>query len=487
MSGSVAVQRLAVELFMRGEALDGKVHVFIGRDYGAFADRYAALEFAGVDGEWRRFEGALDCQATDQDATFAIVLDGPGTLWIDKVSLMPADNLDGWRPDVVEAVKAAKPGTIRFGGSSLIHYDWRQGIGPRERRVPFVNAPWNNTEENDVGLDEFLRFCELVEAEPLVCVNSNSHTPRDIADQIEYTNGPVDSQYGRRRAENGHPEPYGVRYWQIGNELSGEPYERTLLEYIDAMKDADPSVKLLAAFPSENIVNALAGDLDFVCPHFYAPDIAYAHTETARLRASIAASPENPGLKLGVTEWNHTAGDWGEQRAWLLTLYNGVFVARMLNHFQRNGDLIRLANRSNLVNSCCSGSVQTRPTDICFTPAYYVQKLYATASGRVAVTIGGDPGDLDISGTMDSDCRRFMVWVVNPLAQDVERTVSLEEIGVPAAVKCVTITGPDSSAVNAFERKQNVVPVEEAVTPASTLRRTFPAWSVTGLEFTMAV
>jgi alpha-N-arabinofuranosidase len=478
-------ERLNIELHMRGEALGGKVHVWLGRDYGAYADRYDEVVFDGIDEDWRRFKGVLNCHVTDPDACFSIVLDGPGTLWVDKVSVMPSDSLDGWRPDVVRAVKAAKPGIVRFGGSSLIYYDWRKGIGPRERRTPFLNRPWNNIEENDVGLDEFLRFCELAEVQPLICINSNSSTPQDIADEVEYTNGPVDSPYGRLRAENGHPAPYGVTFWQIGNEQSGEPYERILPEYAAAMKRVDPTIRLLASYPSENIIHTLSTDLDFVCPHFYAPDIASAHKETARLRSLIAASPRNPGMKLGVTEWNHTAGDWGEGRAWLQTLYNGIFVARMLNHFQRNGDLIRIANRSNLVNSYYSGSIQTTATDIYFTPAYHVQKLYSTTSGQVAVQTETDAADLDISGTMDADSSRFMVWVVNPLSQAVESTVSLDATGEVSSVRCLTITGTDPTAVNSFGRKENVAPYEEAVKPTLEVRWKFPPYSVTGIEFAM--
>jgi alpha-N-arabinofuranosidase len=476
-------ETLDLELYMRGEAVGGKVRIFIGRDYGAFADRYDELVFDGIDNEWRRFAGPLTCCATDPAACFAIVLDAPGTLWVDKVSLMPSGNLDGWRPDVVEAVKAARPGIIRFGGSSLIYYDWRTGIGPRERRVPFINKPWNNTEENDVGLDEFLHFCELVEVQPLICVNSNSSTPEDIANQVEYVNGPADSRFGRLRAENGRPEPYSVRFWQVGNEQSGEQYEKSLPQYISAMKRVDPSIELLASYPSENILNALSSDLEFVCPHFYDSDIALAHRETDRLRSLIGAG--NPGLKLGVTEWNHTASDWGPPRAWVQTLYNGIFVARMLNHFQRNGDLIRIANRSNLANSMFSGGIQTTATDIYFTPAYYVQKLYSTVSGQVAVKVEADSSGLDIAGTMETNGRRFMVWVVNPLPNPIESAVSLDGIGVPASIRRLTITASEQTAVNSFEKKDNVAPVEESVRPAATLRQEFSAYSVTGLEFTM--
>lgn len=479
-------EKLLLELFLRGENLEGDVRVFIGREYGAYPDIYDQVAFDGVGGEWHRFEGELNSSVADSESVFAIVLDGPGTLWIDKVSLMPSNNIGGWRCDVVEAVRSSKPGIIRFGGSSLIYYDWRTGIGPREKRSPFLNRPWNNTEENDVGLDEFLRFCELVEAEPLICTNSNSSTPAEIAQQVEYTNGPVDSEFGRLRAENGHPEPYGVKYWQIGNEQIGEEYEAGLLEYARAMKEVDPSIELLAAFPSQNIIDNLSSDLSFVCPHFYEPDMNLHRTEIDRLRAAIAASPTNPHLKLGVTEWNHTAGNWGDQRAWLQTLENGLFVGRMLNHFQRNGDLIRIANRSNLVNSCFSGSIQTKPLDIYFTPAYYVQKLYSTMSGRSAIKVQAEDDKLDVSGTMDCDSKRIMLWVVNSKSRAIESMIAVGEIGRPEFIRIFTITGPSPSAVNSFERKNNVVPVEQSVEPSETLTREFPPFSVTGMELSFS-
>jgi alpha-N-arabinofuranosidase len=475
-------EKLRLELFLRGENLGGKVHVFIGREYGAYPDFYDKAEFDNVGGEWRRFEAELRSPVTDTQALFAIMLDRPGTLWIDKVSLMPEDNMGGWRRDVVEAVKASKPGIIRFGGSSLIFYDWRTGIGPREKRAPFINTPWNNTEENDVGLDEFLHFCELVDAEALICVNSNSSTPEEIAAQVEYTNGPVYSKWGSVRAANGHPEPYNVKYWQIGNEQRGEGYESVLLDYVKAMKEVDPSIKLLAAYPSENIVKNLSTDIDFVCPHFYEPDVKAHQDYTEKMRGRIGDSRLNREMKLGITEWSHTAGDWGDSRAWLQTLYNGLFVARMLNHYQRNGDIICIANRSNLVNSCFSGSIQTNSLDLYFTPAHIVQKLYSTMSGNVAVRVECGVEQLDVSGTMDENGTRMMIWVVNPAETRVETDVVFDGVGVPKSAKAVTVSGPSENAVNSFERKDNVAPVEQSIEPARELKWRFPPFSLTGFE-----
>src|SRR5207302_993482 len=85
----------------------------------------------------------------------------------------------------------------------------------------------------------------------------------------------------------------------------------------------------------------------------------------AKLRGLISKIDQqarNKNLKLGITEWNHTAGHWGWARAWLLTHYNALNAARMFNMYQRLGDHIRIANRSNMTNSCCSGAIQTNRT-----------------------------------------------------------------------------------------------------------------------------
>src|SRR5262249_6828187 len=148
-------------------------------------------------------------------------------------------------------------------------YQWETGIGPRSRRAPFENKPWGNREDHDVGLHEFLDFCELVEAKPLICLNANSASLEQVMAEIEYCNGPADSPYGRIRAAMGHPEPFNVRYWQIGNEQEGEEYERVLAEYAAAIRAAHPHLVLLGSYPSPHILARLSGHLDYICPHHY--------------------------------------------------------------------------------------------------------------------------------------------------------------------------------------------------------------------------
>jgi alpha-L-arabinofuranosidase len=482
-----AGQALHLELFLRGEGNSGTpVQVLLGRNYGVFFRPYASIEFDGVTDEWNRFAGTLTPDTSDEDATLAIGLSREGTLWVDKVSLLPDDHQHGWRPDVVEAVRALKPGILRFGGSSLIYYQWQDGIGPRERRAPFLNRPWGNVEANDVGLHEFLQFCELVQAEPLICLNANSSTVEQVLDEIEYCNGPADSWFGRLRAEMGRPEPFDVRYWQIGNEQSGDEYERVLLEYARAIRARHPDLILLASYPSESIIQDASALLDYICPHFYDPYTTAGEAKIRSLIDLIDQHAANRDLKLAITEWNHTAGHWGWGRAWLLTLYNALNAARMLNMYQRLGDRIRIANRSNLINSCCSGIIQTSRSELYLTPCYYVQKAYSSFAGDLALAVEGEFGEaLDISATRRTDTGETALFVVNVTDRERNCEIDVSALGLSGSrYEVWTLTGPSLDAVNSFVEKERVAPREEQrFLPGGAFSHSFPARSVSVLRF----
>jgi alpha-N-arabinofuranosidase len=478
-------ERLELEIYLRAPAgQDLPIRVLLGRNYGAFFRSYAALELRGVGPDWARFGGTLTPDASDEDAMLALGIAGEGAFWADKVSLLPADHCRGWRRDVVEAVRAMKPGILRFGGSSLIYYQWQQGIGPRERRAPFVNRPWGNQEENDVGLHEFLEFCELVEAEPLLCLNANSATLEQVLAEIEYCNGPADSPYGRLRAEAGHPEPFHVRYWQIGNEQSGPEYEQLLITYAQAIRERHPDLALLASYPSDSILD-LAG-IDYVCPHFYAPYSPAAEAELRALIRQIRQTAKNPDLKVAITEWNHTAGHWGWARAWLLTLYNALNAARTFHMFQRLGDMVRIANRSNLVNSCCSGVIQTSPTDLYLTPCYHVQRAYAAFAGDQALTVSMESAEgLDVAATRHGSHGEVALFVVNIAPQARRCRIDLSDLALSSDRSDLwTLTGPSLDSVNSFQEKERVAPREACHDlPGPEFEHDFPPYSVSVLRF----
>ncbi len=216
------------------------------------------------DASWHKQLAQLVPSGSSDRATLTIEFHGPGTLWLDNASLMPEDAMSGWRKDVVEAVRELKPGVIRFGGSALDdsnlgEFDWRDSVGDPEKRTPF--RAWGGLQPSKAGLEEIVQFCRLVAAEPLICVRITGRTPQDAADQVQYFNGAATTPMGAMRARNGHPDPYLVRYWQVGNERSGSDYERRLPAFCKAMKQADPSIQLLSSYPTPGVLQrrAMAG------------------------------------------------------------------------------------------------------------------------------------------------------------------------------------------------------------------------------------
>ena len=418
-------EKLRCSLHLRGQGLQGPVRVELwgpGRTY-------AAAEFRPGD-QWQRFVAVLIPTETDAHATLTISFRGPGTLWIDQVSLMPTDTVFGWRRDVAEALKALKPGIVRFGGSTTEGLEWTATIGSPEKRVPFTTV-WGGLEPGNAGLEEFAELCHWAGAEPLICVRFTGKTPRDAADEVAYFNAPAASTMGRLRAENGHPAPYAVKYWQIGNELGDETYQKGVAAFCQAMKAVDPSIKLLGAFPSPGLLKNAGQYLDYICPHHYGcQNLQAMQEDVERCRQMIAQNALGRSIRLAITEWNTTAGDWGLGRAMLWTLDNALACSRYHNFMHRNCDLIEIANRSNLADSFCSGIIQPSNSGLFKTPTYYAQQLYAAHVGQFPLKVRTDAGvaddpALDISATLTTDGHRLAIFIVNPTIQPQKRTIDL--------------------------------------------------------------
>ncbi len=416
-------ERLRCSLYLRARGLQSPVQVAIwgqGKTYASATFRPAQA--------WQRFETVLEPNGTDPAATLSISFRGPGTLWIDQVSLMSADNVCGWRRDVAEALKALRPGIIRFGGSTTEGFEWTATIGDSATRVPFTTC-WGGLEPGNAGLEEFVQLCRWVGAEPLVCVRFTGRTPKQAAEEVEYFNGPATTPMGKLRAGNGHPAPYGVRYWQIGNELGDAAYQKGVAEFCKAMKEVDPGIKLLAAFPSPALLQRAGPWIDYVCPHHYGcQNLSAMEEDVARCRKQIAENAPGRGIRLGITEWNTTAGDFGLGRAMLWTLDNALSCSRYHNFMHRHCDMIEIANRSNLTDSFCSGIIQTNGTGLFKTPTYYAQQLYAAHGGTRPLKIRTDAGlasdpSLDISATLGEDGRTIALFVVNPTTEPQSRVL----------------------------------------------------------------
>ena len=215
------------------------------------------LSFAALTETYKRFPLAFTAGADSSDAALAITGTGSGSFHIGTVSLMPADNVDGFRPDTIALLRELHSGFWRLpGGNFLSGWSWYDGVGDRDKRPPTYDYAWNAMQSNDVGMDEFMTLCKLIGTEPYITVNAGFGDAHSAGEEVEYMNGSTQTRLGAERARNGHPEPYRVRFWDIGNEPYGvwqlgrtdlKYYVLKHNEFAKAMRAADPTITLLAS------------------------------------------------------------------------------------------------------------------------------------------------------------------------------------------------------------------------------------------------
>jgi alpha-L-arabinofuranosidase len=437
--------------------------------------------------DYQRFTTQLKSDGSSDQVALVVRVTGKGTLWADQLSLVPDDNLRGWRADVVEAIKVSRPGLIRWGGSVVDPgaYRWKNGIGEPDRRQPFLNVNWGRIDGNDVGIDEFCQFCALVEAEPLVCV-SFSDGPASAADLVQYCNGGSETEWGAKRVTNGHREPYAVKYWQLGNEISGDDdaYIAKCKDFIASMKKADPGIVVLSSFPSQKVLNAIGKDLGYLAPHHYTPDLGYCESDFKKLESMITGTAGCGHLRLAVTEWNITGGDWGLLRGRMLTLGGALHNARYLNLMCRYAHLVEIACRSNISNSFCSGIIETRPGGLLKRPSYHVMKLYADHVLPRPLAVGKAPANLDVLACASDDHQRVCLFAVNTGRDPVTLSLDLVELGsdfVPLGGQtvCDTHDRRQPDVMNHWEEPERVNTVRLTVAGGKV---TLPALSASAIE-----
>lgn len=365
-----------------------------------------------VNAQWEKFSFQFPVGMKTRCGVYEIRLLGEGTVWLDGASLMPEDTEKGIWKDVYAHIKALNPPVIRFpGGCFADCYCWMDGIGERDFRPYRFNRHWGGFEDNSFGTDEYMELCKSMGCEPMICVNFGSGTPEEAAAWVEYCNGREDTFYGSMRAKNGHPEPYNIKYWDIGNETFGdweighcsaEEYAHKYLAFYEAMKGKDENIVFMVCGGDgddrsqkwNRMVAELAGTkIDSLCLHMYVlkamekrhydnKDIYYAVTGAVKKYEEILAESyetvrkANPKAKVAVTEYNMGTliDSYREQ-----TLEAAIFNAGMLNMFLRNTEKLTMCNISDLVNGWPGGCIVSKNGHAYGTASYYAMKMYAEA------------------------------------------------------------------------------------------------------------
>ena len=334
----------------------------------------------------------------------------------------------GLRTDVLEAMRRIRVPVLRWpGGCFVSAYDWKKAVGPG--RVPAYDKAWMVEDPNTFGTDEYIALCRKVGCAPYICTNAGTGSPEEMSDWVEYCNLDTLGEYARRRAANGHPEAYNVRYWSIGNENYG-PWEigakgpkewgRLVLESAKMMRRVDPGIELSAAALTDidwnvELLKACGERLDWVSIHKYwnltvEEDSLYSYEEAMactgdldadirKVRGLLTAMGLDKRIKIAFDEWNlrgwhhpnvHTARPGRSADEYLTprdrndinssyTMADAVFTACFLNTLNRNADIVGMGCFAPIVNT--RGCIFTHKDGIVLRSTYHVFDLYVNYLG----------------------------------------------------------------------------------------------------------
>ncbi len=462
----------------------------------------------GMGGDYRTYPLAFSPTASSEHARLEITGSGEGTFHIGAVSLMPSDNLHGWRVDTVALLKELDSPIYRWpGGNFVSGYNWRDGIGDRDRRPPRQNPAWKGVEPNDVGIHEFMELMGMISAEPYVALNTGLGTVEEMAEEVQYFNAPATAPLGKLRAENGHPEPYGVTWWAVGNEMYGawqlgympvEDYVKKHNAAVDAVRAVDPRARVVGVgFVGpwdQAILSGGADHLDLISEHIYCKDLADVQAHTRQLADEIdrvaqahrgyrTSIPQLAGrdIRIAMDEWNYWYGRYiyGELGV-QYHLKDALGVARAMHAFFRNSDLYAMAHYAQTVNVI--GAIKTSRTAATMDTTGLVLELYRRHFGSLPVTVTGDTAGLDVSAALTGDRTALTVAMVNTGAQAVRIRLDTGRARFGGPAQRWTITGPDPMAANAPGKPSAVILQEDPAGRAAE-ELDAPAYSVALYRF----
>ena len=417
-----------------------------------------------------------------------------GPCFVGTVSIMPADNIDGMRADTLAVLKELNAPLYRWpGGNFVSGYDWRDGIGDRDKRLPRTNPAWTGVEHNDFGIHEFIRFCRYLDSEPLVTVNTGFGDAYSAAAELEYSNGSTDTLMGALRAKNGDPEPFNLRYWCIGNEMWGRwqlgymslnHYVRKHNWVVDKMREVDPDIIPIASGNagewSEGLLRNCSDHIDMIAEHFYCQErrdnlVNHIAWIAENIRSKVEFHKKlrekldtlkGKDIKIAMTEWNYWYGRhiFGE----LGTRYfhkDGLGIAKGLHEYYRNSDIIFMANYAQTVNVI--GCIKASKTAAAFETTGLVLKLYRNNFGTIPIEVTGEAEPIDVCAAWTADRKALTIGVVNPTEK--EQTITMDLKGAQLTGKGLLrlIAHTDPMAYNEPGEEPNVVIEEKPVTGIS--------------------
>ncbi len=454
----------------------------------------------------------------------------------------------GCRTDLMERIIDLKPGFIRWpGGWVSERYRWKDGIGDPAKRpertiyyspVKYKEHPC--VDSNQFGTDEFIQFCKDIGAEPMLVINcfgpennvGQELLLEEAVQWLEYCNGDRNTEFGNLRSRNGNPEPYNVKFWEIGNEawsnIDVREYIRRYIPFAKTLKEKDPSIKLIATgYKSEwntTLLSEAGSYMDYIALHEY-PSCDYSGAMTIpllwedrliKLKKTIKELPRGRGsdIKVSFNEWNSNT-NWKNSS----TLKEGLYGAALLNVFERQSDFVEHAGAWPLLRRVQPKDSPATDHGLIFfdddhnfvTPVYLVSRMYRDhfAPERVACEVECDSFDskinsdtpgldavtnvarsvpvLDAVATVDGKNNRLVLKVVNKSEHESVATEIHISGKIHPEAKISTLNGDSISRRNSIDEPENVYVQREKLSDiSSSFVFTYPPHSVTIIEMQTA-
>ena len=485
--GLIKGRKYKGRIALSGDAEAAPIHVSLV--WGEGKDQQQTVIIEKINKKYKKFRLKFKADANTDNARLQIVGLGKGKFKIGTVSLMSADNIKGWRKDVVAAMKELNSPVYRWpGGNFVSGYNWKDGIGPRDKRPPRKNPAWTGIEHNDVGIHEFMRLCKLLDTEPFVAVNTGLGDVESVAQEVQYCNGSIDTAMGKWRAENGRKKPFNVKWWAVGNEMYGnwqlgymplEEYVKKHNKVAQAMYKADSTVQLIAVGAvgkwSETMLAECSDNMNLISEHFYCtnkPDIVSHIRQIPNRVKSIANAHRNyknkiaaladKDIRIALDEWNYWLPEYlyGEIGS-RYYFKEALGIAAGLHEYFRNSDIIFMANYAQTVNVI--GAIKTNKTAVSLATTALPLKLYRNEFGTIPIVIDNQPEPLDIAAAWTKNRKAITVAVVNITKNKYDIKTNLKNIVLTGEAAKWTIAHSDLTAYNEPGKKPQVIITSEDI------------------------
>ena len=489
----------------------------------------ASFDLQATSPFWKKYPFTLSMPSGKlnplEPADFVIQVSGDERVLIDQASFTPADALDGLDPEMVRMSRQMQTPLVRFGGNFTSGYHWRDGVGPRDKRVSMLNIAWGIPEYNTFGTDEFLHFCDLIGAQPQVALNLGSGTPAEAASWVRY----VDQ----------HWKQHSGLLWELGNELWGnwnlgnptlaELPQRTL-QFSQAVRAIDPHARLIATGQDPDHFNEWnaaqltnpAGTFDYLSTHFVVrtENLELSKPTPDQMATAGFALPVELGRRLqtmqdqinlipafrdkatiAFTEWLFHGGVGASGAPQFTNMGGAVMVGGFFNMLFQNANIVPISDMTGIIEFA---GIWKKRGRVYGTPSYYAFRMYSTAGVDHTIATTNDAGsyqveqgvtrlpsikdvpNLDTVAGLNKSGDRLTLFVVNrQVTVDTPATINFSSFDATDDARVQVLSAANFTDINDEENPEAVIPIEsQSHIDGNHLQLVFPRASVTRIELT---